>query len=284
MRTVLLTGLTMIAFAANSLLNRAALADDLIDPIGFGVMRLIAGTLMLAVLILLRRKGWALFTGARIVGVLSLFTYIFGFSVAYVSLDAGFGALILFGTVQITMFGAALAGREPLPPRRILGAGLAMLGLVWLMWPGGSGIGGTSLLHAGMMVAAGIGWGIYSLVGRMVRDPLGDTGANFLGAALLALALVPFLPVAPDAIIASPNGIWLAVVSGALTSGLGYALWYHVLPRLGAARAALAQLTVPVIALVAGVVFLGESVTLPLLAAAALVLAGVAMGIRDARR
>jgi drug/metabolite transporter (DMT)-like permease len=202
-----------------------------------------------------------------------------GFSFAYLTLDAGLGALILFAGVQVTMFAGAALGGEPIPPRRWAGAGVAFAGLAWLLWP--QGAGAPDPAGAALMAAAALGWGVYSLAGRGTADPLAATAANFvvaLPAALVALAL------AADFGDATATGVGAALVSGAVTSGLGYALWYGVLPRLGASRAAVAQLTVPVIAIAGGVMFLGEAPTLRMLLAGAVVLGGVALSLAPARR
>ncbi|WP_135505927.1 DMT family transporter [Roseovarius aestuariivivens] len=277
MRLFLLTSLTMIAFAANSVLNRMALAGGHIEAVQFGTIRLVAGAVMLAALCLLMR-GALRFTGTgQAIGVAALVTYIYGFSLAYEALDAGLGALILFGMVQITMFASAVLGREIIPLRRWIGAGLALAGLAWLMWPGAGAH--VSLLHGALMALAGIAWGVYSLVGRGAVDALGATAANFVLAVPVGLFAFLVLPAAPDAARATMPGVGLATLSGAVTSGLGYALWYLVLPRLQASVAAVAQLTVPVIALTGGVVFLDETVSLRIALASALVLGGVALSV-----
>lgn len=277
MRLILLTALVMVAFAANSVLNRAALAGGAIDPLGFAWIRTGSGALALALMVLLRDRRLALGGPGRLVGVLSLTLYMLGFSVAYVALDAGVGALILFGGVQVTMFAGAVLGGEPVPARRWLGAALALAGLGWLMWP--SGPVQVPVLHGGLMLAAALGWGLYSLAGRGAGDPLGATAANFILAAPICVAVMVLAPVAPDAAPASARGVALALCSGVVTSAMGYALWYAVLPQLQASVAAVAQLTVPVIALAGGVAFLGEAVTLGLVLASALVLGGVALAV-----
>ena len=265
----------MLAFAANSVLNRMAVAAGLIDPVSYAVIRLAAGALMLAILVLARRawRGGAVWPGVpgRLAGVGGLLTYLFGFSVAYLSLDAGTGALILFGSVQITMFAGALMAGEAVPLSRWAGAVLAFVGLLVLIAPGGS-IGAVGPVAA--MGLAGAGWGVYSLAGRGADDALLATAANF-GLAL-PVAVVVGLILGLGAMV-QPLGVWLAVVSGAVTSGLGYALWYGLVPRLGAARAGVAQLTVPVLAAAGGAVLLGEGVSLRFGIAAALVLGGVAL-------
>lgn len=269
MRLFLLTALTMLAFAANSVLNRWAVGPGHIGAVEFAVIRLLAGAGMLAALVLWQRGGLA-WPGrkGRVAGVAGLSAYLIGFSLAYRGLDAGTGALVLFGTVQVTMFAGALLSGEAVPARRWAGAGLALGGLAIIAAPATAG-----MLPLALMAGAGLGWGVYSLAGRGAVDPLAATAWNFL---LSVPLVVPFGLLAgvaaPDAV-----GVALAVVSGAVTSGLGYALWYAVLPRLGAARAAVAQLTVPVIAALGGAVLLAEVPDLRFWLAAALVLGGVAL-------
>lgn len=282
-RLFFLTALTMIAFAANSVLNRMAVGPGLIDPVAFAVIRLVSGAAMLALLVIARRlagpaKVWAGGKG-RVVGALSLLVYLFGFSFAYNSLDAGAGALILFGMVQVTMFLGALVGGERIPFRRWIGSVCAFLGLLYLLAPG-SGVS-DSLVHAGLMAVAGIGWGLYSLSARGAQDPLGATAWNFILA--VPVALIVFWG-GPESGVASGTGVVLASVSGAVTSALGYALWYRILPQLGAARGGVAQLTVPVIALAGGMIFIGEALTLRFTLSALMVLGGVAYAVRADRK
>jgi drug/metabolite transporter (DMT)-like permease len=268
MRLFLLTALTMLAFAANSVLNRWAVGPGHIGAVEFAMVRLLAGAAMLAALVLWQRGGltWPGMQG-RVAGVLGLSAYLVGFSLAYRGLDAGTGALVLFGTVQVTMFAGALLSREAVPARRWAGAGLALGGLALIAAPGAA-----DWVPLALMAVAGLGWGVYSLAGRGAADPLAATAWNFL----LSVPLV--LPLGLVAGVAAPDGVGvaLAVVSGAVTSGLGYALWYAVLPRLGAARAAVAQLSVPVVAALGGAVLLAELPGLRFWLAAVLVLGGVA--------
>lgn len=272
----------MVAFAANSVLNRLALANGEIDPISFANIRLMSGAITLALLALTLRGNLRLLAPFRIVGVATLLLYIFGFSVAYVSLDAGLGALILFGVVQITMFsGGLLTGERP-PVLRWTGAALAFAGLAWLLWP--SENTEISLLHAGFMALAGIGWGLYSLAGRKESDALQGTAANFIFAAPIGIALVQFLPTNLEPTPTTMTGILLAIVSGGITSGLGYALWYAILPKIQASLAAVAQLTVPIIATAGGIVFIGETMTLRFALATGLVLGGVALSALAGRK
>jgi drug/metabolite transporter (DMT)-like permease len=278
MRLILLTALTMLAFAANSILNRMALEDGGTGPAAFALIRLVSGALCLWAIVLLR--GGGLRPSWHPAGAASLALYVLGFSFAYVSLPAGVGALILFGGVQITMFAGALILQEAVPPRRWAGAALAFAGLVWLLWPTGAAAAtAPDPLGAGLMAAAALGWGIYSLLGRGATDPMRATAGNFVFAAPLGLLVFALLP---DT--ASAQGIVLAVMSGAVTSGCGYALWYLVMPQLGASRAAVAQLSVPVIAALGGLALLGEAISLRFGLASVLVLGGVMWASLPARR
>ncbi|MBF9051239.1 EamA family transporter [Roseobacter sp. HKCCD9010] len=277
MRLILLTCLTMVAFAANSILNRMAVGAGHIGALEFSLIRVIAGAVMLAALVVLSRKSLPIFQARRLWGAFVLSLYLLGFSVAYLQLDAGLGALILFGVVQVTMFGGALVAGDAVPRRRWIGAGLALAGLIWLMWPGEAFA--VPLIASGMMVLAGVGWGLYSLAGRGAKEPLADTAANFILAVPMFWLPMLFLPVQLDAVATTQIGVILAVICGAVTSGLGYALWYTVLPRLGASAGGLVQLTVPVIAILGGVALLGEAVSWRLVGASALVLGGIAYGL-----
>jgi drug/metabolite transporter (DMT)-like permease len=271
MRLFLLTALTMLAFAANSVLNRWAVGPGHIGAVEFAAVRLVAGAGALAALVLWQRKGfaWPGWRG-RGPGIMGLSVYLIGFSLAYLGLDAGTGALVLFGMVQVTMFAGALLSQEAVPGRRWAGAGLALVGLALIAAPAGEGV---AIGPLAMMAMAGVGWGIYSLAGRGARDPLAATAWNFL----LAVPLVVPLAVALGVQRPDGTGVALAVVSGAVTSGLGYALWYAILPALGAARAAVAQLSVPVIAALGGAVLLAEAPGVRFWIASVLVLGGVAL-------
>lgn len=272
MRLLSLTALVMVAFAANSVLNRMAVGEGSIDAASFAAIRLAAGAAVLVALLAWRdgRIAW----GGTAAGVAGLLVYLFGFSLAYGRLDAGTGALVLFGTVQVVMFAGAWQSGEGVPPRRIAGAALALGGLAVLLAP--QGAGGLPAFAA--MAAAGIGWGIYSLAGRGTRDALAATAGNFALALPVGLLAAWALGAAPQD--ASGTGIALALLSGAVTSGLGYALWYRILPRLGAGRAGVAQLTVPLIAAAGGATLIGEGVGLAFALAAVLVLGGVALASR----
>ncbi|MDO9640187.1 MAG: DMT family transporter [Pseudotabrizicola sp.] len=264
------TALAMLAFAANSVLNRMAVGGGGMDPLAFAAVRVVAGAVVLAALVGVR--GGVVWQGARGrgAGVFGLVVYLVGFSMAYLALGAGVGALILFGSVQVTMFGGALLSGEAVPGRRWLGAGLAFAGLVWLVAPGGAEV---PLAGALAMGCAGFGWGVYSLAGRGATDALAATAWNFV----LAVPVMLGIALVWGGMRMEAQGIWLAVLSGAVTSGLGYALWYAVLPALGAARAAVAQLTVPVLAALGGAAVMGEGVGWRFWAATAVILGGVAI-------
>jgi len=281
MRIFMLTTLVMLAFAGNPLLTRAGLTGGGLSAVEFAVVRLGSGAVILAILCFVLRGNLKLGGQGRWIGVASLLLYLFGFSAAYTDLQSGIGALVLFGMVQITMFAGALLVHEDMPLNRWLGAGLAFVGLAWLLWP--VGVGAISPVHGLMMAGAGIGWGIYSLAGRKEPDALQATTANFIVASVVALAIG--LASTGGSLVmdithnAHALGLWLAVASGAITSGLGYALWYAVLPRLAGSVAAVAQLTVPVITMVGGILWLGESLTTRFVLASVLVLGGVVISI-----
>jgi len=273
MRLILLTCLTMVAFAANSILNRLAVEGGYIDPSSFAVVRVAAGAVVLSLLLRLKGGVLPLWDRSRLVGAVSLSAYMIGFSLAYASLDAGLGALIMFGVVQVSMFAwGALRGGAP-GARQVLGASVAFAGLVLVLWPSSSGAG-TDVLGAALMVFAGLGWAAYTLVGRGAEDPLAATAANFV----LAVPLVVLMLLGRELNI-SGIGLFLGVLSGAVTSGLGYSLWYSVLPRMVSSTAAVVQLSVPIIAIVGGALLLGESVSFLVLLAGALVIGGIALAV-----
>lgn len=277
MKLLALVALVMVAFAANSVLNRAGVGRGWIGALDFALVRAVAGALVLVVLIRLRGGTVPLLAPRRVLGGLMLATYLVGFSLAYLAMDAGLGALILFGGVQVTMFAGALILGERPPARRWLGAGLALSGLVWLVWPGEDAA--APLWAAGAMAAAAFGWGVYSLIGRGSADPLGDTGAAFVWATVVGFLAVLVQTGGSTLNSATPPGLALAALSGAVTSGLGYALWYRVLPRIGASVAGLVQLSVPVIAALGGAALLAEAPTPGMIVAGAVVLGGIGWGL-----
>lgn len=271
MRTVVLTLLAMLAFAANSLLCRQALLRTDIDAASFTLVRLVAGALMLWLVVRLRHAPPGPGPGGNWWSALMLFAYAAAFSFAYVSLPAAVGALLLFGAVQATMIGAGLWRGERFQARQWAGLVLALGGLVGLLLPG---LSAPPLGGAVLMLGAGVAWGVYSLRGKGVGDPLGVTAGNFLRAVPMALALGVALLAQ---LSVDRAGLGYAVASGALTSGIGYVLWYAALPGLRAGTAATVQLSVPVIAALGAVAFLGEAWGLRLMLASATILGGIAL-------
>ncbi|MBA1272192.1 DMT family transporter [Stutzerimonas azotifigens] len=273
-RILLLTTLAMLAFTGNSLLCRIALRDTAIDASSFTAVRLVSGALVLWALVRLRARQPL---GGSWPGALSLFVYAAGFSFAYRELAAGTGALLLFGAVQLCMLSIGWLRGERLTGLQSLGLLLALAGMITLLLPGASA---PPLGAALLMVLAGAGWGIYSLLGRGAGDPLSATAGNFVRA--IPLALVLALVLLPTLRWDMP-GLVYAVLSGALTSGLGYAIWYSALPGLGALQAATVQLSVPVLTALAGSLLLAEALTLRLLLAAIAVLGGIALVLQVRR-
>jgi drug/metabolite transporter (DMT)-like permease len=275
LRVLALTTLAMLAFAGNSLLCRLALAQTRIDPGQFTAVRLLSGAATLAViarLVARERSGRGSWASA-----LALVAYALGFSYAYVGLSAATGALLLFGAVQATMIGAGLVRGERLSALQLAGFLLALAGLVGLLLPG---LAAPPPGRAALMLAAGIAWGIYSLRGQGSGDPTRVTAGNFLRAAPFALAaglLGGFAPL-------DPAGAGYAVASGALASGVGYAIWYAALPQLRSTTAAVVQLSVPVLATLGGALLLAEPVTARVVAASAAILGGIAIVVRGRRR
>jgi drug/metabolite transporter (DMT)-like permease len=263
---------TLACFAANSLLCRAALGPRLVDPATFTSVRLASGAAFLGLVALLAPRAQP--ARGSVVSAVTLFLYAAAFSLAYVRIGAGVGALLLFGAVQVTMVGwPALRGARPRATEG-LGVATALAGLAWLTLPGASA---PDPAGAGLMLAAGVAWGAYSLHGRGAGDPLRTNARNFLLA--LPLALVLSAALAREA-SATAAGVALAAISGALASGGGYTAWYAVVPALGATRAAAVQLAVPVIAGAGATVLLGERLTPHVAAAGVAILAGIALTIR----
>jgi drug/metabolite transporter (DMT)-like permease len=271
LRIVLLTSLAMLAFASNSLLCRIALRDTAIDAATFTAIRLASGALILV--IILRSRGVRPSTGGSWLMAAMLSAYAAFFSFAYRDLTAATGAVLLFGAIQLTMMGYGLWTGERLRGLSLVGVAITLAGLVGLLLPG---LAAPPPLAALLMLGAGVAWGVYSLLGRGAGEPIAATGGNFLRsvpfAALLALS-------AAGRETADLTGTLYAVLSGAVTSGLGYVLWYAALPALRATSAATIQLSVPAIAAIGGVVLLAEPITLRLLLASVAILGGIALTI-----
>jgi drug/metabolite transporter (DMT)-like permease len=274
-RTTAFTIAALAGFAANSLLCRAALGGGHADAATFTTIRLVSGALALSVLAR-RGPGEILRTG-RWPSAAALFAYAAAFSFAYVRIGAAVGALLAFGAVQATMIAWALRTGERPRPAEWAGIALAVVGLAVLV---AGGLSAPDPVGAALMLLAGIAWGVYSLIGRSVVRPLETTAGNFARAVPLTLALSL---VTPEATHATWRGVLLACASGAIASGVGYSLWYAALPALSATRAAVVQLSVPVLAALGGVLLLGESVTVRLALSAAAILGGVALAITGRR-
>jgi drug/metabolite transporter (DMT)-like permease len=270
MRTLAYTVLALVAFAANSILCRIALVRPAIDPATFSTLRLTSGAATLLLITARQGLAWRAASSWRSAGILVLYAVPFAF--AYVGLSAATGALILFGTVQATMLIAAVRQGERPDPMQWSGLGLALAGLVYLMLPG---VSAPPPAPATLMVIAGIGWGLYSLAGRTsAENPLARTTGNFVRAVPMVCAInVVALP----QFHAELQGMWLAVASGSLASGVGYAIWYAALRGLTATRAAIVQIAVPLIAALGGVFLLGEGVTLRLMVATVLIAGGIGL-------
>lgn len=268
-KPVAFTALALLAFAGNSLLCRVALKTTAIDPVTFTTIRLVSGALMLWLIVQLRRSSAA--GRGNWLSAAALFAYAIGFSLAYLFLSAGAGALLLFGAVQVTMIGVGLWSGERLKPLQLMGFILALAGLVGLLLPGAKA---PPLISALLMLGAGAAWGVYSLRGRGAGDPTRVTAGNFLRAAPLALVVSAgcWQRATIDGL-----GLTCAIASGAVTSGIGYALWYAALPQLKATTAAAVQLSVPVLVAVGGIALLGEAPTWRLFFASVAILGGIAL-------
>ncbi len=273
MRVSALSSLAMTAFAANSLLARLALAGNGGDPWTYTGVRLVAGALMLALLVWLRRRRAVnlLLQAGSWAQALALFGYALAFSLAYLRLGAAMGALVLFASVQIGMVTRAIIAGDRPGPFEWLGLALAGGAFVYLVSPG---LSAPDTIGSALMILAGLSWAAYSLLGRGSVRPLEDTASNFLrclplALVVLAIGLVGHVP--------QPEAVVYAILSGAVASGLGYAVWYAVVPALPRTRAAIIQLSVPVIAAAAAIPLLGETASLRLVVSAILILGGIAM-------
>jgi drug/metabolite transporter (DMT)-like permease len=271
-RTAVFTALALVAFAGNSLLCRMALGPAAIDAASFSTIRIIAAAICLWLITVVTRRG-SVWTQGSWLSALTLFVYAIPFSYAYGLLTAGTGALILFGTVQVTMIGSALFEGERPHARQWVGLLVAIAGLVCLLFPG---IASPSPLGGALMTIAGVGWALYSIHGRGAVDPVAQNGGNFIRT-LPMLIIVSVLALRQQHI--ETTGAILALLSGAVTTGLGYAVWYSALRGLTATRAALVQLLVPVITVAGGVVLLREPLSPRVVLSAAIVIGGIALAL-----
>lgn len=278
MKIVFYTGFALVCFALNSLLCRLALGAEAIDAASFTAVRLVSGAAALCLLDYFfgerdfkpARENW--------LSALFLFGYAICFSFAYLSLATGTGALILFGTVQATMLSVALVSGER--PRLLESFGwlMAVGGLVYLVFPG---ISAPSLIGSFLMILAGVSWGFYTLRGRGTANPLTNTTRNFICAVLPALLVLPF---AFSQVNLSSRGVVLAILSGAVTSGVGYTVWYAALKHHTATRAAILQLLVPILTAIFGVIILSEEISFRLILASVLILGGIGFAIIEHKK
>jgi drug/metabolite transporter (DMT)-like permease len=274
-RLFFLTSIAMVAFAGNSLLCRLALKQTGIDAASFTFVRIFSGAVALWLVASVRKDAWR--RDGNWPSALALFAYAAAFSFAYITLSAATGALLLFGAVQTTMISWGVRRGERLRVRQFAGLALALAGLVVLLFPG---LSAPPLVGSILMLGAGVAWGIYSLRGKTVSDPVSATAGNFLRAVPFAAVLIVALFPRAHVDLA---GIGYAMLSGAVASGAGYVIWYTALPGLKAASAATVQLSVPVLAAAGGILLLGEPLTLRFLFASITVLGGIALVVVRSR-
>jgi drug/metabolite transporter (DMT)-like permease len=267
-KVIFLTGTALFAFAGNSILNRLALGSGAIDALSFSALRLVSGAAVLLLILVVSRKSIRPVRGSW-TGSAALLIYMVTFSLAYRQLATGTGALILFATVQIVMVGTALVLGQRMRLLGWLGFSLAVTGFLLYILPG---LQSPSWQALGLMILAGAGWAVYSLLGRKSTDPLLDTTGNFVR----TLPFIPLLLAWPSTSI-SAMGAVLAIISGALMSGIGYAIWYQALRQLSSIQAAMSQLLVPVLAAIAGLIWLQEAIGAQLVLAGAMILGGIAL-------
>ena len=267
------TALALIAFAANSVLCRLALGEEMIDASSFTIIRLLSGVIVLFILINVFKTQQKTSIQGSWSASLMLFLYAITFSFAYITLDTGTGALILFGSVQITMILLSLISGSRLHASEWLGLVIAFTGFVYLILPG---VSAPSLSGFILMTVSGIAWGIYTLMGRASKNPMMNTANNFFRTIPL-VSILALLTISQAQV--SITGIILAVLSGALASGVGYTIWYIALGGLSSTQAAVLQLLVPLIAATGGVIFVSEEITLRLLISAGIILTGILLVI-----
>lgn len=284
LKLIFLTSVTMIAFGSNSIFARLALSEgplgaQSIDPANYTMLRLLSGAIMLAIMV-----NWS---GrprqnpphkGNLLSAIALFVYAVTLSFSYTNIDTGLGALVLFACVQATMIGWSIFKGDRPRVIEILGNIIALIAFVWLVSPG---LSAPDPVATFLMAMSGIAWGVYSLRGRNEPDPLAATAGNFILCVIPALCLTILFWADMHITL---FGALMAILSGAVTSGIGYALWYRVLKQISATRAAIVQLTVPVIAGIGGVIFVSEDWTIRFTIASSLILGGVAMAILAKQR
>lgn len=279
--TLFLTALAMLAFAANSVLARLALLEDGADPLAFTAIRLISGAVFLTVIMAVKKRKAFSENNAGLWNAAALFLYALAFSLSYVSLGAGMGALLLFASVQISIVGIGLIKGQKFNTFEWLGVGAALGGLVYLFLPG---LKAPPVAGSVLMILAGIAWGVYTYLGKSAKSPALITTRSFQIAAIpgvLYFGLVPFLGLALNL---DANILTLGIISGAITSGLGYIIWYWVVTRLRVSVISTVQLSVPLIAMLGGILFIGEGVNARLVIASILILGGILLTARGQTR
>ena len=273
----LLTALTMAAFAANSILARMALLGEGDDPLAFTAIRLISGALFLTLILAFRKREGLAERRSGFWNAFALFIYALAFSLSYVTLGAGLGALLLFASVQISIVGIGLFKGQIFSRKEWLGFGVALGGLVYLLLPG---LKAPPVVGSALMVLAGVAWGVYTYLGKSAQSPLGMITRSFQIAALPGIFFLLLAPVFYGSLTLDAKLLALAIISGTLTSGLGYVLWYSVVGLLRVATVSTVQLSVPLIAMLGGIVFIGEGVDLKLIIASILILGGIFLTAR----
>ena len=271
MKNLFIITLVMTAFAANSIITRLALSLNLIGPSNFALLRAGSAALILVLLVLFIQKKIPKFKMNSIISSLALVGYLIGFSFAYLTINTGVGALILFGGSMIVMFTGALLLKENISILRFIGVFLSLIGLYILTDPR---FGDNSLFGIILMFLAAFSWGIYSILGHGQNNPLSNTAINFVLALFLIIPITLFIP---DKTNTSPYGILLAIISGSITSGLGYTLWYWILPKINITSASIAQLSVPLIAALGGYLFISETLNWQFYIASFLILGGIGL-------
>ena len=266
----------MLAFSGNALLTRAALASYNMDPELVLLLRVSAGAITLLLICYLKKYSLKILSNLHLKTAVALSLYLVSFSYAFTGLETGIGVLIQFGVVQLVMFASSFLSDQKVPKNKTIGAIIAFTGLIYLLWPSGDFT--INLTSSVLMAIAGMAWGIYSVLGKKAASAIAATTASFLISTPICLIFVLLLPYNPD-FSWSNTGALLAIASGSVTSGIGYALWYYVLPKIPSTNAAVSQLSVPLIAAGGGMIFMQELITLKFVLSCVLVLGGIALTI-----
>jgi len=266
----------MLAFSGNAVLTRAALATYNMDPELVLLLRVSSGAITLLFICYLRKYSLKIFSNLHLKTAAALSLYLVGFSYAFTGLETGIGVLIQFGVVQLVMFASSFLSDQQVPKNKNIGAIIAFTGLIYLLWPSGDFT--LDLTSSVLMAIAGMAWGIYSILGKNAESAISSTTASFLISTPICLLFVLLLPNDSD-FSWSSTGALLAISSGSITSGIGYALWYYVLPKIPSTNAAVSQLSVPLIAAAGGMIFMQELITLKFVLSCILVLGGIAITI-----